>query len=237
MDPLRRGGRSVLPRFDDNVRALREAYRALTGAAHRAEPVSAAAEWVLDNYHLVAAEVRDIRQNLPRGYDRELPKLAAREQAGRARVYALAVELVRHSDGRLDRVQLARWLDAFQAVAPLTIGELWAWPSMLKLALVENLRRLADEVLGAHAARRAADAFVARFDAAARGPPPQLPAELHPALVVQLLQRAREYGPRLAAVRAGLDAHLAARQVTVEEMVRAEHQREAAAQVSVANVI
>jgi cyclic beta-1,2-glucan glucanotransferase len=235
--PARRWAGSVLPRFDDNVRALREAYRALAGAVHRGEPATAAAEWILDNYHLVATEVRDVRQNLPRDYDRELPRLAARAQAGTARVYALAVELIRHSDSRLDRAQLVRWLDAFQAVAPLTIGELWAWPSMLKLALVENLRRLADETLAAHAARRAADAYVARFDATARGPPPPLPAELHPALVVQLLQRAREYGPRLAAVRTGLDAHLAARRATVEETVRAEHQREAAAQVSVANVV
>jgi len=237
VDPARRAARSVLPRFDDNVRALREAYRVLAGAARRGEFVTAAAEWILDNYHLVATEVRDLRQNLPRAYDRELPKLAAREQAGSARVYALAVELIRHSDSRLDRAQLVRWLDAFQTVAPLTIGELWAWPSMLKVALVENLRRLADETMAAHRARQAADAFVARFDAATRGPPPSLPPELHPALVVRLLQRVREYGPRLAAVRGGLDAHLAAEQATVEETVRAEHQREAAAQVSVANVI
>jgi cyclic beta-1,2-glucan synthetase len=142
--PSRRVARSVFPRFDDNVRVLRDAYRTLAGDVHRGEFVTAAAEWLLDNYHLVASEIRDVRQNLPRGYYRELPKLAAREQAGNARVYALAVELIRHSDSRLDRPQLVRWLEAFQAVAPLTIGELWAWPSMLKLALVENLRRLAD---------------------------------------------------------------------------------------------
>src|SRR6266568_4791259 len=141
VDPSGRKARSVFPRFDDNVRVLREAYRALAGAVHRREFVTAASEWLLDNYHLVASEIRDVRQNLPRGYYRELPKLAAREQAGDARVYALAVELIRHSDSRLDRAQLVRWLDAFQTVAPLTIGELWAWPSMLTLALVENLRR------------------------------------------------------------------------------------------------
>ncbi len=237
VDPSVRVARSVLPRFDDNVRVLRQAYRTLAGGLHQGEFVTSAAEWLLDNYHLVASEVRDVRQNLPRGYYRELPKLAAREQAGNARVYALAVELIRHSDSRLDRAQLVRWLDAFQTVAPLTIGELWAWPSMLKLALVENLRRLADETLDAHAARRAADAYVARFDAAGKGVAPALPRQLHPALVVQLLQRVREYGPRLSEVRSALDAHLAAHQASAEETVRGEHQREAAAQVSVANVI
>jgi cyclic beta-1,2-glucan synthetase len=237
VDPSRRAARSVFPRFDDNVRLLRGAYRKLAGDVQRGEFVTAAAEWLLDNFHLVATEIRDVRQNLPRGYYRELPKLAAREQAGNARVYALAVELIRHSDSRLDRPQLVRWLDAFQAVAPLTIGELWAWPSMLKLALVENLRRLAEETLAARAARRTADAYVARIDGAGKGLPPPLPATLHPALVVQLLQRVREYGPRLSAVRSGLEAHLAAGERTAEEAIRGEHQREAAAQVSVANVV
>jgi cyclic beta-1,2-glucan synthetase len=237
LDPSRRSARSVFPRFDDNVRVLREAYSTLAGDVHRGEFVTAASEWLLDNFHLVASEIRDVRQNLPRGYYRELPKLAAREQAGNARAYALAVELIRHSDSRLDHAQLVRWLDAFQTVAPLTIGELWAWPSMLKLALVENLRRVVDETLAARAARRAADAYVARIDAAGKGVPPPLPRVLHPALVVQLLQRVREYGPRLAAVRNGLDAHLDAGRGTAEEAIRGEHQREAAAQVSVANVV
>ncbi len=237
LDPSRRGAQSVFPRFDDNVRVLREAYRTLANDVHRGEFVTAAAEWLLDNFHLVASEIRDVRQNLPRGYYRELPKLASRELAGNARVYALAVELIRHSDSRLDRAQLVRFLDAFQTVAPLTLGELWAWPSMLKLALVENLRRLADETLAARAARHAADAYVARIDAAGKGVPPPLPRTLHAALVVQLLQRVREYGPRLSAVRSGLDAHLAADRKTAEEAIRSEHQREAAAQVSVANVV
>ena len=74
---------------------------------HRGEFVTPAAEWLLDNFHLVASEIRDVRQNLPRGYYRELPKLATRELAGDARVYAMAVELIRHSDSRLDRQQLA----------------------------------------------------------------------------------------------------------------------------------
>jgi cyclic beta-1,2-glucan synthetase len=237
VDPSRRAARSVFPRFHDNVRLLRDAYRTLAADVHRGEFVTAAGEWLLDNYHLVASEIRDVRQNLPRGYYRELPTLAARERAGDARVYALAVELIRHSDSRLDRPQLVRWLNVFQTVAPLTIGELWAWPSMLKLALVENLRRLAEETLAARAARRAADTYVARIDAVGKGVPPPLPRELHAALVVQLLQRVREYGPRLAAVRSGLDAHLAGHRATAEEAIRGEHQREAADQVSVANVI
>ncbi len=238
LDPNpRRAARNVLPRLDDNARVLREAYVTMADDVHRGEFVTPAAEWLLDNFHLVASEVLDVRRNLPPGYYRELPKLALPELAGHARVYALAEEIIRHSDSRLDRQQLVRFMNSFQAVAPLTIGELWAWPSMLKLALIENLRRLAQETLEARAAVRAADAYVARVDAAGHGKPPPLPKQLHTSYVLQLLQRLREYGPRLSAVRAAVDTHLSAQQMTSEDAIRSEHQRQAAAQVSVANVI
>ena len=238
VDPSpRRPSRSVLPRFDDNARVLREAYVAMADDVHRGEFVTPAAEWLLDNFHLVASEILDVRRSLPQGYYRELPKLAFRELAGHARAYAMAVELIRHSDSRLDRHQLVRFMNSYQNVAPLTIGELWAWPSMLKLALIENLRRLAQETLEARAARRAADAYVARVDAAGHGTPPPLPEQLHLGYVVRLLERLREYGPRLSAVRAAVDAHLVGRHTTSEDAIRGEHHRQAAAQVSVANII
>ncbi|HEY6554476.1 MAG TPA: carbohydrate-binding protein, partial [Vicinamibacteria bacterium] len=238
LDPNpRRASRNVLPRFDENARVLREAYVTMADDVHRGEFVTPAAEWLLDNYHLIASEILDVRRNLPQGYYRELPKLALRDLAGDARVYAMAVELIRHSDSRLDRQQLVRFMNSYQAVAPLTIGELWAWPSMLKLALIENLRRLAEETLDAREARRAADAYVERIDAAGQGLPPPLPRVLHTGYVVQLLQRLREYGPRLAAVRAAVDAHLLGQEMSSEDAIRSEHQRQAAGQVSVANVV
>ncbi|PYQ54762.1 MAG: hypothetical protein DMF78_04520 [Acidobacteria bacterium] len=238
LDPSpRRRTRGAFPRLDDNERALREAYRIMAEDVHQGAFVTPATDWILDNFHVVASEIRDVRQNLPRGYYRELPKLALREQAGTTRVYAMAVEIIRHSDSRLDRPMLVRFMNSFQTVAPLTIGELWAWPSMLKLALIENLRRLADKTLESRAARRAADAYVARIDSAGQGALPPLPPVLHTAFVVQVLQRIREYGPRLAAVRTAVDEHLAAQHMSSEDAIRSEHQGQAAAQVSVANVI
>ncbi|HEV7499281.1 MAG TPA: carbohydrate-binding protein, partial [Vicinamibacteria bacterium] len=238
LDPSpRRWARHGFPRLDENARALQEAYRIMADDVHQGAFVTAATDWILDNFHVVASEIRDIRQNLPRGYYKELPKLALRELAGTTRVYAMAVEIIRHSDSRLDRAKLVRFMNSFQTVAPLTIGELWAWPSMLKLALVENLRRLADKILESRAARRAADAYVAQIDSAGQGAVPRLPPMLHTAFVVQVLQRIREYGPRLAAVRTAVDEHLAAQHLTSEDAIRTEHQGQAAAQVSVANVI
>jgi cyclic beta-1,2-glucan synthetase len=228
---------NILPRFEDNVRVLRSAYRTLAEDVRTSQFVTSGAEWLLDNFYLVAAEITDIRRNLPLTYFRELPALASREHSGHARIYAIALELLRHSDSRLERSQLTRFLNSYQRVAPLTIGELWAWPSMLKLALIENLRRLANEMLAARAERRAADQYVSKLDERPDQGLPPLPELLDTAFVVQLLHRVREYGLRLSPMRTAVDEHLTARQTTAEDAIRGEHQRQAVAQVSVANVM
>ncbi|OFV90071.1 MAG: carbohydrate-binding protein [Acidobacteria bacterium RIFCSPLOWO2_02_FULL_64_15] len=240
IDPSpRRRARNIFPRFDDNARVLRNAYRALAEDVRTGQFVTAAAEWLLDNFHLVTSEIRDIHQHLPRTYYRQLPTLASREQAGHTRIYAMAVELVRHSDSRIDRQQLAVFVNSYQRVAPLTIGELWAWPSMLKLALIENLRRLAAETLESRRARLAADAYVLRIER--EGGDAERHVQALPALdiasVVQLLHRLREYGLRLSSIRTAVEEHLASQETTAEAAIRSEHQHQAANQVSVANAI
>ena len=97
----RRGPPRLLRRLSDHTRILRHAYRILAGDVRRGEPIAPAAEWLLDNFHLVEGEMREIRHDLPTRYYRELPKLATRELSGTARVYAMAVELLRSSDARL----------------------------------------------------------------------------------------------------------------------------------------
>ena len=236
LDPdARRRARDLFPRFDDNVRALRGAYRTLADDVRGGQFVGPAADWILDNFHLITAEVADVRRHLPRTYSRTLPTLASREHAGQARVYAMAVELVRHSDSRLSRPMLLQFLRSYQRVAPLTIGELWAWPSMLKLALVENLRRLTDELLGARTARLAADKYV--VDAERVGATAVLPGGVSLTFLVQVLHRAREYGLGVSAIRRAVDADLAGRHTTAEDTVRGEHQRQGVALASVANAV
>jgi cyclic beta-1,2-glucan synthetase len=233
----RRRARSIFPRFEENARVLRAAYRALADDVRTGQPVTAAADWLLDNFHLVTAEIRDIQQHLPGPYYRQLPSLASREHAGQARIYAMAVELLRHSDSRLDRHQLVMFVNSYQRVAPLTIGELWAWPSMLKLALIENLRRLAAETLEARRARLAADAYVAQVEREATETARSLPPALNIASVVQLLHRVREYGVRLSTISTAIEERLASQETTAEVTIRSEHQHQAANQVSVANAI
>ncbi len=237
IDPRRRHARSIYPRLRDNERVLESAYRTLAEDVREGAFVTPATEWFLDNFHLITSELVEIREHLPRRYYRQLPALATREEAGEARIYAMAVALLRHTDSRLDLPQLTLFLNSYQRVAPLTLGELWAWPSMLKLALIENLRRLADEVLISRGARLGADEDVAQIDA---GPPDDevvIPEDAHHAYLMQMLHRAREYDVRRSPLRAALELHLNSRGLMVEDIVRADQQRQAASQASVANAI
>src|SRR5581483_6822908 len=88
IDPRpRRGGRNAFRRLDRNAKALGEAYRTFLRAAQQGEFIPSGADWLLDNYPVVASAIRDVRHSLPRGYHRELPKLALRGRAGQARVH------------------------------------------------------------------------------------------------------------------------------------------------------
>ncbi len=225
----------VLSRLEDNLEVLRGAYRVLANDAHRAELVDPAVDWLLDNFPLIEAQARALRHDLPARYYRKLPKLAPRELGGKARVYAMAVELIRHGDGRLDPERLTRFVFAYQTVAPLALGELWAWPIMLKLALIENLRILTENVLRARSARLLANAALARLEAGAS--PIPLPVPLHSAFVAQVHQRMREFDPRIAPLHAQLDEALLGAGSTSEDALRAEYQRQATDQASTGNSI
>ena len=92
-------------------------------------------------------QLREIREDLPRSFYDELPKLASPPFAGFPRVYELAHELVVHTDSSLDEELIAGFIASYQQVTPLTSGEIWAVPIMLRLVLVENLRRLCGHML------------------------------------------------------------------------------------------
>ena len=184
--------RAHLRQLKAHMHALRAVYTALSDDARR-EAMSPAAEWLLDNFHIVAAAARDIQHDLPPSFFKRLPRIVSDEFAGLPRIYALALELIGSSAGRLDAQRLQRFISAFQSVTPLTMGELWAWPSVLKLALLDHLRDRGDVLAAGRLHRLAAD----RMATAIEGSPTAVeewPAEIHPAFVTRLLQRSRALG-------------------------------------------
>ena len=229
--------RAHLRRLNDNMRALRATYRALSDDASRGEPASPATEWLLDNFHVVTEAARDIARDLPPSFFKRLPTIVADEFEGIPRIHALALELIRSSAGHLDAQRLSRFVTAFQSVTPLTIGELWAWPSLLKLALVEHLRRRGDVLAAARADRQQADRVARAMESAPHAPPPKWPAQVNPAFATRLLQRCREYGETAARLRQQLTDALSSQGQSVEDAIRAEGQHQASLHESTSNLI
>lgn len=240
-------GKSLLPRLADNGRRLVVAYRALADSIQSGRAISPAAEWLVDNFHIVEEQLREIREDLPKGYYRELPKLAAGDLAGYPRIYAIALVLIAHTDSRLDTETLRRFISAYQQVTPLSIGELWAIAITLRLALVENLRRLATRIVASREEREEADELADRLLELAQRQPDAVGSTLSEslgkrerlgtALVVQLTQRLREQDPAVMPAFDWLERSLARRGQSTEQLVHLEHQRQAAAQVTVGNII
>src|SRR5206468_1587169 len=138
----RRGRDQLLPRLAANESVLIGVCKRLAAALSANHRISPAGEWLLDNFHLIEEEIGTAKRHLPRGYSRELPRLGFGPSAGLPRVYDIALETISHGDGRVDADSLSRFVTAYQSVTTLKLGELWAIPIMLRLALIENLRRL-----------------------------------------------------------------------------------------------
>ncbi|MES2398865.1 MAG: glucoamylase family protein [Pseudomonadota bacterium] len=149
---------SFFPRVHENIVALRSAYDYIATISQAGQYVTPAAEWLLDNFHLVEAQLQQIHEGVPRRYYAHLPKLADKPLEGLPRVYGIAWAYVAHTDSVLDPLLFTAFLDAYQEVSELNLGELWAMPTTLRVVLLENLRRVADQIAEGKAAREAAHA-------------------------------------------------------------------------------
>ena len=238
-------GRNLLSRLGENERVLIGSYQNLADALRRERTISPAAEWLVDNFHIVEEQLREITEDLPESYYDELPKLTEGELTSYPRIYAVAFEIIAHTDSRLDLETLQRFIRAYQRETPLSIGELWAIAITLRLALVENLRRLAARTVSARRQRAEANALA---DDLLQQPAPhpddlltlvrkRLRGELDPAFVVQFSQRLQDQDPTESAALRWIDSQLALKGQTTEQVIQFEYQRQASSQVTVANII
>jgi len=236
--------RALLPRVDDNGRVLREAQHVIADAVREERWITPAAEWLVDNFFIVDEQLREIRDDLPVGFYRELPALADGPLAGYPRVYGIAWAFVAHTDSRFDPDTLRRFVQAYQRVQPLTIGELWAVTISLRVVLVENLRRLADVIVRGRQARHEAGMLADELLRLARDGKRSVPAPrryarapFFPAFAAELIQRLRDEDPARSPALAWLHQRLAAQGTTADEIALVEHQRQAALTVTVRNII
>jgi cyclic beta-1,2-glucan synthetase len=244
---LTRTDERLVERLRDNQRRLGEASERLDTAHREGQRLSPGAEWMLDNQHIIEEQLRLAKNHLPGGYSRALPHLTSGELAGYPRVYHLALEVIAHVDGRVDAENLTRFVTAWQDVTPLTLGELWAIPIMLRLALIENLRRVSSRLLLAVGHREQAQRWAGLFQDAtledpksllliaadmARAEPP-----LSNAFVAELVQRLQARSGLIDIPLHWISHRLAELGSSVQSRVEAESSDQAANQVSVSSSI
>ncbi|MEY2402199.1 MAG: hypothetical protein QOJ08_2310, partial [Ilumatobacteraceae bacterium] len=238
-------GKTIHPRVAENGRVLVESYRILAQAIKDERSITPAAEWLVDNFPIVDEQLREIRDDLPADYYHELPKLASGHLAGYPRVLGLGWAYIAHTDSRFDPDSLNRMVQAYQSVEPLTIGELWAIAISLRILLVENLRRLAEQIVVSRSARQMADDLADTLLGLGQTSREVIEQEsrrlsratLPTDALVQLFQRLRDQDPAVTPALHWLEQRLVAEGTTAEETVRLEHQRQATMNVTVRNVI
>ena len=242
-----RGRDRLLDRLMENESVLIGACNLMMASVRANRRITPAGEWLLDNFYLIEEQIRTARRHFPKRYSRELPLLANGPSAGLPRVYDIALEAISHGDGRVDPESLNRFVVAYQKVEALRLGELWAIPIMLRLALIENLRRVGARVAAGMLDRNQADAWADQMIAVAEKDPKSLilviadMARSHPPLVnsfvAELARRLQGQSSALALPLTWIEQRLSETGSTIEQQVQSETQSQAANQVSISNSI
>ncbi|MFH2047567.1 MAG: glucoamylase family protein [Pseudomonadota bacterium] len=237
----------LLGRLAENESILIDVHNLLTEAVKANRRITPAGEWLLDNFYLIEEQIRTARRHLPKGYSRELPRLMNGPSADLPRVYDIALEMISHGDGRVDPEILSRFAKAYQTVTTLKLGELWAIPIMLRLALIENLRRVTARIATDRIDRNLADYWADQMTESATKDPKRLilviadMARSNPPLVgsfiAEMTRRLQGQGPALSLPLTWFEQRLSECGQTIRQLVQAENQQQAADQVSMSNSI
>ncbi len=242
--PSRGRGAALLARIKHSGETLQQVCEDLAQYERLEQSVTPSAEWLLDNAYIVQSHIRDVGLNLPRRFYEQLPILSSGSQRGDPRVYGLASDLVLHTDARLDRTNIGDYLQAYQSISTLGIGELWALPMMLRITIIDRLRELALQVLRRFHEAVQADFWANRLLTTARRDASQLfnllaelareQSEPSPFFATQLIGHLYDEQAALVPVRSWLERSL---HTELGEINRREQARQAAMQISIGNAI
>ena len=237
----------VLKRLDDNEEAILDVHNSLIESVKEKMPVAPASEWFLDNFYLIKEQIILAKKHLPKQYSQTLPILAKGKSAGLPRVYDIALEIIAHNDGRVDVANVTTFINAYQTITKLTLGELWAIPIMLRLGIIENIRRIASRIAVDNgdknvaiywsnqflqtAQKKASDVIVVLAEMS------KSHIDLTSAFVAEFTRRLQGKGQNLAMPLTLLEQTLSETGTTSEELINLENQKQATDQVSIRNSI
>ena len=140
--------KSLLEHLSIWEKVLQEANSIFKNIPSKELPVSRAGEWMLDNFYVVKQTIRQIEEDLPTKFLKQLPKVGGIFLPGQPLIFALACDWIDYSQSQIDLNQTSVFLQEYQKLSPLTIGEIWAFPIMLRIGVLERLVIASSELTG-----------------------------------------------------------------------------------------
>ncbi len=235
----------LVRRLSDNFTLIAGVYRILNKDAEDSYSAAPAAEWLMDNFYIIEEQVKIIKRNLSRGRYSRLPVLTKGYYKGYPRVYAIALEIIAHSNGTIDEKTITSFIQSYQSQVLLSMGELWAIPLMLRIALIESICNTCQAIRTSRNEWYRAEGLVRQIGI--KGTDEHTinaillavldKGTVTSAFVEHLIRRLRKQGKVLTTVTSLLDRYLEQDDTTTEKMSAAEHQIQAEMQVAIGDSI
>ena len=237
--------RKIMISLDKSYNEIIKVYEHIDNKKYNKREMVPASEWLLDNLYLIEKEYKDIRHNMPKSYYENLPVINRGLMTGYPRIYHISLEIVSHTDGRVDEHVIEAFIRAYEKTTILTMGELWALPIMIRIALIQNISKITDKVFFAGEQKAKGEALAERIIQSVHEG--KLSFELNKIRKTQgvftshfiegFLKVLRDNGIVDSEIYKFIDDKLEAEETTSEKMINMEHGAQANFQISMGNCV
>ncbi|KAF0978745.1 hypothetical protein FDP41_002565 [Naegleria fowleri] len=232
----------LIKRLDETASIITQAHDIIYEAIMQNRRITSSDEWLVDNFWMIKEQIHMAKKHLPLGYEKEMPKLNNTKCAGYPRIYGIVFELINLVNGQITEENIFQFVKSYQSVKPLTIGECWGLGVMLRLGLLENIRRVADGIISRRQDCNLADAWADRLLTAAEKSSRDVVQILYQlsqsepiitnAFVLQISQRLQGSDPVLSIVNTWLEQQLSIKGIDIDQIFRMQKQANSANQVT-----
>ncbi len=228
-------------RLNESAKLILHAFHTSDFAAQNDETIAPSAQWLIDNYYAIDKTIQQLRRNLPKSFIKQLP--LSRQKAGMPRIFILTWLYIAHTDSSFSQETLTAMINGFQEVCALTIGELWALPSVMQMLLIENVRRLSVRIEKARRMRHLASQVADKISLVENKPKlhsiftQYQPLTIDPTFSAHLFYRLRSASIDSTVALTWLEKQLESQGSSLEIATADEHTRQAADGVTMGNII
>ncbi|OQB16078.1 MAG: N,N'-diacetylchitobiose phosphorylase [Firmicutes bacterium ADurb.Bin193] len=233
----------LLGRMTENYRYISATYRRLGDIVSSGHRITGADEWLLDNFYIIEEQTKDLLQNIQKKYFKRLPLIKEGQYSGYPRIFAIALEFVSHTDSTVTQQSIIDFINEYQKTTYLSDMEIWSLSSMLKIALIENIRHLCVQINKTHTqysqARSAVSEVLEKKSGyeTTLGPVFKGMITENTSLIENLLYLLKKHGKEGGRGLRFIDARLHKLNTSSESIIAIEHQKQTSRQVSMGNAI